>query len=612
MAAGKFTQDMNQLSDAAKAGTESVKEAASFIGSLNQAVETLGKGLTNGKSGFEDLTSAATLMSDAIGKVGTTAAGLTALIPGLNGFSGGVAASFSAFANISSGLSKVLSDVTKDAINFGDSFSKPVRDLDKNMLELTKSFGMGIDSARAMTDSIPEQALTDFSKAAHVSTGELISLLDATKGLNLPMETLTQSVSTAYGNLDLYTVAAVQASAAGIGTSEAARLLETAISKQGMSAQAATEVMAGFSEVARETGISFSTVANTLNSAVNQFNKLGMSADFGRPILENFAKTVKDVGLGIDVATESTQSLVSAMGGLSDNYGLAYLTQIRGGGGATAGGVLGTSIEMRQSLREAEATGGQGSMAIEMAKQMKETIAGLTGGNIITLEQAAGSPDLQSQFYMQGQMLSQYGIRDTGTQDAVLDLLAKIDEAGAMGDTQGQKELAEQLSMEIDSRDATKDEMEKLNIAIGSLTAEMFTSNRNFGEYMRELAATGAALAEKGAAKVVTETSDAIKASGLSRDEAIQQREALYDALVSVFKNIGVDLEPSDTDKDGTPGSKDPNKKTSLTESFKEALYEVFKGPQVVKIELGPNAERLVTATSSTAPDLDSGSGTSP
>jgi len=606
------TDDIKQLGEASAKTADGVKQATSFIGSLNQAVETLGKGLSNGTTGFEDLTSAAAQMSDSIGKAGMVSGSLLAMLPGLQGVGGGVAAAFSAFAEITKGLSVVLGQTTKDAINLGDSFSKPVRDLDRSMLDLTKSFGMGIDAARAMTDSIPEQALTDFSRAASVSTGELRGFLASTKGLNLTMDTLTQKVSTAYGNLDLYTVATVQASAAGITTSESARLLETAISKQGMSAEMATEVMAGFSQVANETGISFSTVANTLNSAVNQFNKLGMSADFGRPILENFAKTVKDVGLGIDVATDSTQSLVSALGGLSDNYGLAYLTQIRGGGGATSGGVLGTSIEMRQSMREAEATGDQGSMAIEMAKQLKDTIASMTGGNIITLEQAASSPDLQSQFYMQGQMLSQYGIRDTATQDAVLDLLSKIDEAGAMGDSQGQEELAKQLSMEIESRDATLDEMQKLNTAIGSLTAEMFTSNRNFGEYMREFAAAGAKLAERGAEKVVTEGGDAIKSTGLSREDAIQQRDILYDALAKFVSSLGGKPIPADANIDGISPGNDSGKISSLTESFKEALYEVFKGQQVVKIELGPNASRLVEISGSEAPTLNSGNGSGP
>jgi hypothetical protein len=292
------------------------------------------------------------------------------------------------------------------------------------------------------------------------------------------------------------------------------------------------------------------------------------------------------------------------------------LTQIRGGGGATAGGVLGSSIEMRQNLREAEATGDQGSMAIEMAKQIKDTIAGLTGGNIITLEQAANSPDLQSQFYMQGQMLSQYGIRDTGTQDAVLDLLSKIDEAGAVGDTQGQEELARQLSMEIESRDATLDEMEKLNTSIGSLITQMFISNRDLGEYTRVVAATIGDIAERSAGGVVTEATDALKNTGLNEQAAIQQREAIYDSLVKVLEKLGLDMEPDTLGgkkgKKGGKGGEDDSDDSSLVESFKKALYEVFKGPQVVKIELGPNAERLVTASSSTAPDLDSGSGSSP
>jgi len=318
-----------------------------------------------------------------------------------------------------------------------------------------------------------------------------------------------------------------------------------------------------------------------------------MSADFGRPILENFAKTVKEVGLGVDAATESTSSLVSAMASLSDKYGLSYLTQIRGGGGATAGGVLGSSIEMRQNMREAESTGDQGSMAIEMAKQMRDTISSMTGGNIITLDQAAKSPDLQSQFYMQGQMLSQYGVRDTSTQDAVLDLLSKIDDASAMGDTQGQAELAEQLSREIEGRDSTNDLMLNLNTEIGSLTAQMFTNNRDLGEYTREITKAGAVLAEAAASKVITTADETLKSSGLTKEDAIAQKAALYDTLEKFFGDLGVNIKPKAPE--GETDADSENK--TLIESFKEALVEALKKPQVITVTMDPELRGMLTAS---------------
>lgn len=604
----ELENNFDQAGKAAEKMAEGVKKSASVIGKINDAIEHLGNGLKTGTSGFDDITKAASSLSSVLGEGGKAISTVIAAVPGLEGVGAGLGSAFSVMSKVADLATTAISETAKEAMQLGDAWSKPVRDIDKSMFDLTKSFGQGIDAARSLTDSIPEQALTDLGKSMHLSTGELQTFLKAAKSTNLDMQTLTQTVSTAYGEMDMYTLATAQASAAGIDAGRSAQMFDSLINRQGMSVKSASEAMAGFSAISAETGINFETVSRTLEESTRSFQKMGMSVDFGRPILENFAKTMKDVGLGIDVATEATQSLVSSLGGLSTNYGLAYLTQIRGGGGATAGGVLGTSIEMRQNLREAESTGDQGAMAIEMAKQMKDTIASLTGGNIITLDQASRSPELQTQFYMQGQMLSQYGINDVGTQDAVLDLLSKIDQAGAMGDSQGQKELAEQLSREIEGRDKTMDEFDKVSTALGSLEAQMFTTTRELGEYTREvLARPVGTAAELGLGGILDNLEGYLQKLNLNGDVAKEDLAKMYGALDAAGKKLGIKLEPEKPDKVDENGNPEYS---SLTDSFKAALLEVFKGPQVVTIDLSPDAKAVFSNPQAGA-DINLGAGSS-
>jgi hypothetical protein len=95
---------------------------------------------------------------------------------------------------------------------------------------------------------------------------------------------------------------------------------------------------------------------------------------------------------------------------------------------------------------------------------MRDTLASFTGGDIVTVQQAAESPELQNQFYTQQQLLkNQFGISDQGQATRVLDLLAGLDEAGRTGDKDTQAELQKQLANEMDSRDKTLDEWEKAN-----------------------------------------------------------------------------------------------------------------------------------------------------
>jgi hypothetical protein len=581
-----------QLGEGVENVRSTAKETKSTIDNLTEAVRALGGGLRTGTSGLDDLIKAGRASSEALTSTGGAIGDVIAKLPGM----GGLGDVFKESSFVIGGVAKLLSvdllDSAKATANLFDEFSKAIRETDIEMLSLTKSFGQGLDVAMEMSNSLPEQALTDFGRAAGLSIKEMKEFISQAKGLNINLDDLTENISTAYGNLNLYAVAAIQASAAGISLSESSRLLETAIAKQGMSAQSAVETIAGFSEVAKETGLSFSTVANTLNYAVSQFDKLGMSADFGRPILENFARTVKEVGLGIDVATESTRSLVSAMGGLSDNYGLAYLTQIKGGGGASAGGVLGTSIEMRQKMREAEATGEEGSIAVEMAKQIRDTISSMTGGNIITLEQAAKSPDLQSQYYMQGQMLSQYGIRDTGTQDAVLDLLSKIDEAKAVGDTQGQEELARQLSMEVEVREETRDVVEKVNIEMASFQANLQIANREFAELTRSAADTAASFATKDLDGIFAKLDAATKEGTELLKENMSSFTSGIEEIIDFFKDINKSSDYSDS------GGDDNEKSTSMATSIASAIRDVFKDGIPVKIEASDDLKSLLKVNS--------------
>lgn len=594
----EVANSLRQVTEGAENVSSTVKETKSTLDNLTEAVRALGGGLRTGTNGLDDLIKAGRASSEALTSTGGAIGGLIAKIPGMGGLGDVFKESSFAIGGVAKLLSVDLLDSAKATANLFDEFSKAIRETDIEMLSLTKSFGQGLDVAMEMSNSLPEQALTDFGRAAGLSIKEMKEFISQARGLNINLDDLTENISTAYGNLNLYAVAAIQASAAGISLSESSRLLETAIAKQGMSAQSAVETIAGFSEVAKETGLSFSTVANTLNYAVSQFDKLGMSADFGRPILENFARTVKEVGLGIDVATESTRSLVSAMGGLSDNYGLAYLTQIKGGGGASAGGVLGTSIEMRQKMREAEATGEEGSIAVEMAKQIRDTISSMTGGNIITLEQAAKSPDLQSQYYMQGQMLSQYGIRDTGTQDAVLDLLSKIDEAKAAGDTQGQEELARQLSMEVEVREETRDVVEKVNIEMASFQANLQIANREFAELARSAADTAASFATKDLDGIFAKLDAATKEGTELIKENMSSFTSGIEEIIDYFKDINKSSDYSDGDSD------DGEKSTSMAASIASAIRDIFKDGIPIKIEASDDLKSLLKV-SSPAPTIN-------
>jgi hypothetical protein len=93
----------------------------------------------------------------------------------------------------------------------------------------------------------------------------------------------------------------------------------------------------------------------------------------------------------------------------------------------------------------AKESGTQGELALELAEGMKATLESFSIGRIVTGEEATGSPELETIYYQQTQLLkSLYGINDNQQQMAILALLKDLDSTSADNVNIGE-ELARQM-----------------------------------------------------------------------------------------------------------------------------------------------------------------------
>ena len=600
--------DLEASAGAVENLTKNLADATGGINNFAKIYKEFGSSIINGDKGIDNITNSFKSMTKSVEGFSNIFAKLQSALPVSDGLREFIT-STSTFSVDSLKALGQSAELMKSVMGVFDARTEGLREADKAMMDLTKSFGAGIEEARLFTDSLPSSALTDLGKAAFLSTTELKDSLLSAKSYSIGLDQLSESLESSYGELNIFTAAVLQADASGQTIQTTMNYLNSIISKQGGGVQEAAEIYAGFSEVARETGINFSTVANTLTNTANNMSKLGMTADYGRPILEVFAKTVKDVGLGIDVATDSTSSLVSALGSLTTNYGLAYFTQLKSGlsDGAASASLLGSSIEMRGRMLDAEKTGDQSSIALEMANALKDTISSMTGSDIITLEQARRDESLQSKFYMQEQMLSQYGISDIGTQDRVLEMLEKIDEAGSYGNVDAQKELAMQLNTAIEGRDSTFSEMKKANIETGSMLAQLQTELRESAQSSREVAEM---IRQGYSNNIVESLTDNIKAGFSAVDEAIagglvpKLKEfdlSDYKDFNEVFKDIAGKFEGISEASIGAAESL-KDSADSIGESIRTAITSAFSKISI-KIDASPDLQELLSARATGGPD---------
>ena len=490
----KKIERLEKAGGSASGGIDSVATSLDNLFALGSKAERMTGAVGDMSTAFEDLVAVGKGAGDGITSAVTAMGGAaTTFFPGAK-----AAAPFLKSLSMAGKLTTLLGEgmmaTAKTMINLLDKPSEDMRMFDNQMFNVAKRFGGAHDEAVKFADALKTETASKFARSMHMTRDEMAAFVSATDNTSLSLKQLGETVDTGIGVTTLYAAVSAQATAMNIRAGAAAELLNTAMNKQGKSAQDAVEMLGSFSGIAEKTGLTAAKVARTLNSAVEGFTKLGLAADFGRPILEGFSHVMDDMGLGIENAIDLTTTLTSALVGMTTSYENAYLMQQRGGVdlGGGGGGVLGASIGMQAAMLKAEKTGDQAAIGQQLVTGLRDTLTSFTGGDIVTVEQAAESPELQNQFYVQQQMLSkQFGISDPQQATRVLDLLADLDEATRTGDSDAKAELEKQLSNEMDGRDKTLGEWDKANRQLEIQSNLLAVVARSGLEAAREMAAEG-------------------------------------------------------------------------------------------------------------------------
>lgn len=395
-----------------------------------------------------------------IGAINSSLADIASTIPGLEG------------------VSKVMRDAgafVMSAARAIDGFGEAQRRMTKENLELSSSMGEGIDKAAEFNDR-----MIDISKTnSELSTGgffinkrETSEVFDALKRQMKDSRNDILEYSGAINGVAVsgeHMIAALK-DVSGLDYSYYSTLNDL-ISKNGLTFEQAIGTIASYKDVASNTGLSVDTVSQALSGSVSGFSKLGVTVDFARPALEGFAQSMKKMGLGIAESTDLARALSGSLLNVANDYGKAYVMFQQGnldfGGG---GGVLGASIGYRAKMLDATPEE-QEEVGLQMINAMKDTLTKFTGNSgIVSVKDAAQSPELQTKYFAQEQMLaSMFGMSDQGQRDRTLELLKDLEQATTSGDMDRADAVSKQLDEAMKGREQTKSMEERLGaVAEGS------------------------------------------------------------------------------------------------------------------------------------------------
>ncbi len=511
--------------------------AASEADKSRIALESLNDAVLKGGAGFNGIVTEVEKFSKAL----TSVPGILGDIIGTLPIIGGLGTPFKMASEVLSVFITGLKDVATtytSLVGTVDAVSGVHRKLERDLFSLGATFGGTFDEAKENVESYARVVnQVDTPDFGFVRPEQLTDAAQRAKELGLSMERLTDETgSTDSAWLQLAT-SIRHAQALGIETTRYMELLNNAIMTQGLEVEDAAEQMAMFKDISSTTGLAVDKVANSLQGAADNFALLGLKADFGRPFLEGFTRTLDDMGLGIDKALGLTSSLTKAFADLSTNYGLAYVTSQRGGLDFGAGqGVLGAGIGLQAKMLQAEKTGDQAALGRELAGAMRDTLTSFTGGQVVTVEQAAERPELQQAYYAQTQMLQQmYGL-DSNTSARTLDLLSQLEEATSSGDQNLADSLAEQIADGTSVQNETVDSLEKIETVARAQLIGVIEQNRWLSDISRQIATGGADFAQ-------VQITDAAK----SAQSALESNQENVESLLS--KLFGTAEEQKDAAK---------------------------------------------------------------
>lgn len=442
----------------------SAESASRALDSAGGALSQFSKLAISGSDSFDGLVGA-------LGKSGTAVSQLTQSFKQFPIIGGLLSPAIDAIEN----TSKALVTAAEFAQGFAaayDGIDKGTREAKDTQYKFAASLGMTFDQAEKNTSIFQDliKANSDFAKSnIYFNGSDFRGGIAALQAAGISIQDLAKASSVSTDGMNNMQAMTMQSRAMGMDIGEYSRKMADMVKKSGLSIEESMKMMAGAQDLSSETGLKLDEVTQSLESATSGFQKMGATMDFGRPVLKGFAESVKEVGLGISQAGDISAEFSKSLLGIVNNPALAYITAMKGGFGPEmggGGGVLNPSIQMQAMMLD-QSPGSQAELAKNLSAGMKEMLTSTTGGDIVTLKQAAASPELQTQFYTQQQMLgSVYGINDTTQQSRVLEYLAELDKATAAGDDELVQKINEQIKDATSANDKTLDVQQKISQSI--------------------------------------------------------------------------------------------------------------------------------------------------
>lgn len=311
--------------------------------------------------------------------------------------------------------------------------------------------------------------------------------IETTRAVPGALDSVTTSATNVGKNMTQMAQYMLIARGAGIEMGKAAEILSKSYLNFGEGAMPkVAEAFVKFKAAAAAGGTSVEVASKAIEEASAPLAIFGTKIAEASNVWLTFKNALKDVPVA--QVGQMTQAISTGIAGMNLNA-QAFVAQMSGmsrGAGALAG-ALRMELEMRQP----------GGMERNL-ERVQKAISSLTGGRILTLQEATDNPALAMQFQMQRQMVQQtLGVSAAPQQSRILEVLQNV-EKGGITTAAANKNMQDLMADGQKAQSASTTAMEKTAMGVGR-TVNILTSLTNIESAAGDkLAEIGKALGARG------------------------------------------------------------------------------------------------------------------
>lgn len=284
--------------------------------------------------------------------------------------------------------------------------------------QFSKVFGEGVTQSEDAMKLITKQAAEDAIRTGMSFQQSMDSLMSVVS--NLPGEyqkVYNVIIGGSEQVLSTNALLTMTAKGTGVAVSEAGSIASNMKATFGSSALEASERLAMLKNVSDSLETPFDKLKGVIEDLDRSFGLWGNQMKGTVDIMNNISGALKGSNVGYEGQIAIVRNLTDSIKGLMSAQSMGMRAFI---GSNMGGGMVTNALQMEKMLQE---EGGIGKIASMMQQKLEQ----YGGGRVLTLDEAAENEGSQRQFLIQRQMLSKFGISDTGTANRLMEAMSKGD-----------------------------------------------------------------------------------------------------------------------------------------------------------------------------------------